>query len=212
MHDELADVDLRGKKLVSDDPNTWVIPPGMAAYESVIDWWERLMQVETSFHPEVVHACQGAVATWATQRGWFKERTLGHVNTLLSHGFTIQQVEDATLIPMRELFGPTLWDRWERIQADEPLEDVLEGLSKHWRKHIQTWHNIRNGKPKQANYARRNPKMKESALDLWDQGMDRRTICVRLKDLFGEDVRPDTVSQWVTRRKQKMQQAMKRAS
>jgi hypothetical protein len=69
------------------------------------------------------------------------------------------------------------------------------------------WDNIRQGIPKQANYARRNPKMKQAALDLWDQGVDRRTICVRLKEMFGEDIRPDTVSQWVLRRKQKLQKA-----
>jgi hypothetical protein len=49
--------------------------------------------------------------------------------------------------------------------------------------------------------------MKQAALDLWDQGVDRRTICVRLKEMFGEDIRPDTVSQWVIRRKQKLQKA-----
>jgi hypothetical protein len=207
VHDELADVDLRGKELVSDDPSTWIVPPGMAQHDSVLDWWKRLIKVETGLHPEVVHACQGAVAAWATQRGWYKERTIGFVNTLLSHGFTMKQVEDATSIPMRELFGPTLWSRWERIQAGDPLEDVIKGISTHWQKHVKLWDNIRQGIPKQANYARRNPKMKQAALDLWDQGVDRRTICVRLKEMFGEDIRPDTVSQWVLRRKQKLQKA-----
>lgn len=51
---DLEDVRLEGVELVSDDPSTWVTPPSMARYESILDWWDGLVEHDTDDVPRTV--------------------------------------------------------------------------------------------------------------------------------------------------------------
>jgi hypothetical protein len=43
MEDELQDVNLSGIRLVSDNPDEWIVPTSMNKYDSVKQWWIALM-------------------------------------------------------------------------------------------------------------------------------------------------------------------------
>jgi hypothetical protein len=44
--DDLFDVVLEGRRLVSDDPKTWLVPAVASSHEDMLDWWQSLMSVE----------------------------------------------------------------------------------------------------------------------------------------------------------------------
>lgn len=48
MTDELADVQLEGIPLVSDNPSDWIIPESMHQHSTVIEWWQNLINSDTA--------------------------------------------------------------------------------------------------------------------------------------------------------------------
>lgn len=207
MTDELEDVDLRGRALVSDDPNDWIIPPGLAEAESLFDWWERLHQMDTMLSDSLVHACKGVLEAWKNRGAWWQRSIFGHTKTMLIHGFTLEQIEECTGVPVRRVCDKKLLSAYEQLKQGVPLDEVCKGLAVGQIREVQSLHRIIKGEAKPPVLIRRRPEIKAFALEQWANGVDRRTIAKQIETKFGETVKPDAVSQWVHRDKERKAKA-----
>jgi hypothetical protein len=207
MTDELADVDLRGRALVSDNPADWVIPAGMARADSVYEWWVRLHQVELIATPELVHACKGVIAAYRTQGPWWQRTILSHARTMMALGMTFEQIEEATGVPVRRNIDKKLLDGLDALRNGVPLEEVQKGLSVGNQRQMTSLARVLSGEAKPLPLVRRRPEIKEFALRQWAEGIDRHTIVRNIEERFGEKVKPDAVSQWIFRDKERKAKA-----
>lgn len=201
-NDELDDVILDGKNLVSQDPARWVIPQGMTEADSVLDWWKLLMKADRLLDPAVVHACQGAIAAYNTQPAWWQVKIVGHVKVMLRAGLTMQQIAQVTEVPIYDILGQSLVKAWNDLRDGVPIEEVLPTLSKSNQRHAKSFHLILTGKARTPSLKMRRPEVKHYALERTAAGIDRRTICAEIWERFGERVKPDAISQWIHRDRQ----------
>ncbi len=206
--DELDDVILEGRTLVPEDPRQWIIPQGMIEADSALDWWESLMKADAVLDPAVVHACQGAIAAYDTQPAWWQMKIVGHVKVMLRAGLTMQQVCEVTEVPIYDILGPALVKAWNDLQDGVPIDELLPTLSKVNQRHAKSFHLILTGKARTPSLKARRPEIKHYALERTAAGIDRRTICAEIWERFGEQVKPDAISQWIHRdRQQRAKQA-----
>lgn len=224
-NDELADVVLQGRPLVSEDPSTWRISPTLAASGDLMGWWQDLIDRDNAaaaaLSQESLKALRRLQREYeqATHRivdiqGRRTVRTI--LIEILSYGLTTEQTAVLCgtsqwsivreLVTQREM---TTEEIIRRIDAERLLRDG-GGPTEVARRcdmtidQARAWASTLCVKsPKRGRFGAAKPaEIRERAMALYDTGMRGKQIVETLQAEMGEAAAGLTlqlVGQWATR-------------
>lgn len=214
--DDLHDVRLDGRKLVSDNPNKWLIPPTLVSADSLFRWWETLAEIDQQSHDSGLSRESRTLLLWL--EAMYQQQVRLNTNTpadrskvrsvlrhIVQQGLTISQ----TALLVGET--PESVVKWlycdkpisehgikQRLQAEKlmrrgvPLLEVMQetGLT---RSEAQS---LRKMLCLELPHATDKPlHLREQALMWRRDGFTNRQISDRFAQQ-GETVSPDTIAQW----------------
>jgi hypothetical protein len=222
--DELTDVVLLGKQLVSDNPEDWLVCRSLADAKHMFVWWENLIEADDAsseaFSAEQLerlrslrdeydsipdyHCIEGRQAARNVLARMFAEQLSITQVAVLCNLTSIDVAK--SMISSRKI---STEEAKRRVEAEKLLrEGVYQidaanrlGFSKN---EIQQWaKSIGIKTPTRNKYGEaRKPHVRERAMELYDQGLRGKRICEILEEEMPVDAKGLTrgaVSQWANR-------------
>ena len=222
--DQLTDVVLLGKQLVSDKPEEWLVCRSLADAKSMFVWWNDLIESDDAsaemFSAEQMERLRSlrdeydSIPNYHTLDGRQQARNV--LARIFQENLTITQVAVLVNLTSIDVAKSMISSRpisteeaKRRIEVEKLLrEGVYQieaakrlGFSKN---EVQQWAKSLGIKtPMRNKYGEaRKPHVRERAMELYDQGLRGKRICEILQEEMPEDAAGLTrgaVSQWATR-------------
>lgn len=202
--DELADVNLDGVPLVTDNYRAWLVPAEASGFESVYDWWEYLHKRDLLLPPnaaayvkELVDVCP--TSRWradGTRKRGNRSRALLLAEKLLELGFTIAQLEELTNLTGDQMLGADMHGAWNMIANGATVSQARDRYPNLRMWDLKRFYKIVNGEP----VARDHPvEWRQELFDLMDQGMGVTEAARALGERHGVEIKYNTAYAWVKR-------------
>lgn len=196
MRDELEDVILEGRRLVSDNPADWHVPDSARAYDSVFDWWVNLQRSD-QVHPATMGLFTDLVDTHLTCHDTVRTTRIRQLTELLlERGLTLDQITDAMQLQSGDLLGRRHEYAW-RLTVDGADADTVAREA-----NIPPVDARRFARIAARESTRRQMKSEqlvEEAFELIDSGLSHRQVAERLSEVYGMPLKQKTVGAWVSR-------------
>jgi len=198
MEDELADVNLDGVPLVSDNPSDWLVPKTMTDHDTVFGWWEHMHHHESLWSTERLVALQTLIDSRMTN-GVVAPGRHGKVRSaterLIGSGMSWSELEMVTGLKPEQLLGGPGWKAWQMLEAGAEVDQVLAECAES-EKSVRRYHKMLNGAPVVRVWPRA---MKTEAATLLDSGLTYRQIAEVLSERHGCTIGFNTVHSWTRR-------------
>ena len=201
--DELADVHLEGVRLVSDNPQHWLVAPEIGGAPTVLDWWERLHRAEAAMSLTKIHLLRGIIdatrATGAVSQG-HQQQVHTATERLIEMGVTVDELSQLTGLTPQQLFGGPEWSVWQQLVAGDDVEVVAANHSTVDHKTVVRFARMLRGET----VARYHPaSMKKEGFELLASGLSLREAAKELSARYGVEVKWNTIGSWVSRARRK---------
>lgn len=214
--DQLDDVRLDGRDLVSNNTDFWVVPPSLASADSLFRWWENLIRTDQQSHDSGLSSESRTLLLWL--EAMYQQQIRLNTNTpadrskvrsvlrhIVQQGLTISQT--ALLV------GETAEEVVRWLYCDKPVDD--SGIQRR----LQAERMMRNHASLKAvmdetgltkaeaqslrkmlglelPHATDKPlELRQQALQMRHEGLTNRQISDRFA-AEGHDIAPDTIAQW----------------
>lgn len=214
--DQLEDVRLEGKKLVSDNPEDWLIPSNISSANSLLDWWDSLIETDQKTYESGLSRESRTLLLWL--EAMYQQQVRLNTNTpadrskvrsvlrhIVQQGLTISQtallVSETPEEVVRWLYCDKQVDEagiQRRLKAEKlmrnhaSLKTVIEetGLTK------AEAQSLRKMLCLELPHATDKPlEFRKQALQMRHDGMTNREISAAFAT-EGHDIAPDTIAQW----------------
>jgi hypothetical protein len=225
-YDDLSDVVLQGKNLVSNDPSAWWMCRSLTNASDVYDWWQELVRSDdaawagwTSERLAALRVLRDRFdQTWAQYRHTLEDRRALRSVFVEILGMGLDLGQTATLCATskihvaRSLIVTRNLDTSEvylRVEAEKLLRngvsqrDIARRLGM-TRDEVQKWASTLGiESPRQNRYGAAKPKaVRERAMELYDAGLRGKEIVAVMQREMPEEAKDLTgtlVGQWATR-------------
>lgn len=197
VDDELADVNLEGIELVSDNPKDWQLPVTMGAFDSVYDWWQHLHKAETIHPPVVTHLFAKVIDSYSLETGVHRncDSVLYQaVEQLVELGFSLADLCELFSLSRRQLLGQFA-DVWTVLE-NGTLDDARRAFPKMSVPHLRRIHTVLNG----GQVRRAMPtELRVEAQRLVASGLSLRETAEVLTGRYGRSISKAAVAAWIHR-------------
>ena len=214
--DQLEDVRLAGRKLVSGNTDSWVIPASMKSAENLLDWWDSLVETDQRTYESGLSRESRTLLLWL--EAMYQQQIRLNTNTpadrskvrsvlrhIVQQGLTISQ----TALLVSET--PEEVVRW--LYCDKPIDEL--GI----RRRLQAEQMMRNqsslkavmettGLTKAEAQSLRKmlclklPHATDKPIEFRNQALQMRHVGLSNREISavfareGHDIPPDTIAQW----------------
>lgn len=214
--DQLDDVRLQGRTLVSTNPYEWLIPASIASSESLFDWWDSLIETDQRSYESGLSRESRTLLLWL--EAMYQQQIRLNTNTpadrskvrsvlrhIVQQGLTISQtallVGETSEEVVRWLYCDKQVDDAgirRRLHAENlmrnhvPLKTVMEqtGLTKAEAQSLRKMLGL------ELPHATDKPiELRQQALQMRHDGMTNREISAAFA-AEGHNIAPDTIAQW----------------
>lgn len=203
--DELADVRLAGRTLVTDFYKDWIVPHEAERFGSVWDWWQHLASRDRQLPPGTAACVKEIIDVCPTYRGRLahgkprsgnRQRTNLCVEKLLEAGLTFDQIIEITGFTGDQLLGVDMHKAWRRIEQGASASEAHNEFPSTRFNEVRRFARIHAGEPVKRRYPN---SMREEAFELLDDGLSLQEAADVLNERHGTNLNDKTVGQWHSR-------------
>jgi hypothetical protein len=210
--DELADVRLEGRTLVTDSYRDWIVPHEAERFDSVWDWWQHLASRDrklpegaADYVKEIIDVCPTHIGRngQGRERPASRQRTRLCVERLHEIGLTLEQISDVTGFTGDQLLGVEMHKAYQQLLAGRSASEAHAAAPSTTLSEVRRFAKVLAGEPVKRVYPK---SMHTEAFELLASGLNLRQTAEALNERHGTSLTRLTVGTWVSRNRKKVQQ------